>query len=158
MNSVVVVFIGFIVAFIGYRVYAKYIDTKVIKADPKKATPAKMYMDGVEFMPTSKSILFGYQFKSIAGRPRSSGPIIAIQWGWLPAPDLDLGRRFLYRLGPGLFQCHGGHAKRRGLLWGFEPQADFSKGTGDSSRLSSISIFSSLPEPSAMSSSAPPSV
>jgi carbon starvation protein len=85
MNSVVVVIIGFIVAFIGYRVYAKYIDTKIMKSDPKKATPAKMYMDGVEFMPTSKNVLFGYQFKSIAGAAPIIGPIIAIQWGWLPA-------------------------------------------------------------------------
>lgn len=85
MNSVVVLILGFVVAFIGYRVYAKYVDTKIMKADPKKATPAKMYMDGVEFMPTSKNILFGYQFKSIAGAAPVIGPIIAIQWGWLPA-------------------------------------------------------------------------
>ena len=85
MNSVFVLIIGFIVAFVGYRVYAKYIDTKVMTSDPKKATPATMYMDGVEFMPTSKNILFGYQFKSIAGAGPIIGPIIAIQWGWLPA-------------------------------------------------------------------------
>jgi carbon starvation protein len=85
MNSVVVLIIGFVVAFIGYRVYAKYIDSKIIMADPKRATPAKMYMDGVDFMPTSKSILFGYQFKSIAGAAPIIGPIIAVQWGWLPA-------------------------------------------------------------------------
>jgi carbon starvation protein len=85
MNSVVVVIIGLIVAFIGYRIYAKYVDTKIMKADPKKATPAKMYMDGVEFMPTSKNVLFGYQFKSIAGAAPIIGPIVAIQWGWLPA-------------------------------------------------------------------------
>jgi len=85
MNSVYVLILGFIVAFLGYRVYAKYIDTKVMKADPKRATPATMYMDGVEFMPTSKNVLFGYQFKSIAGAAPIIGPIIAIQWGWLPA-------------------------------------------------------------------------
>ncbi len=85
MNAVVVLIVGFIVFFIGYRFYAKYIDTKIVKADPKRATPAKMYMDGVEFMPTSKNILFGYQFKSIAGAAPIIGPIIAIQWGWLPA-------------------------------------------------------------------------
>ncbi len=85
MNSVVVIIIGLIVFFIGYRFYAKYIDTKIIKADPKRATPAKMYMDGVEFMPTSKNILFGYQFKSIAGAGPINGPILAAQWGWLPS-------------------------------------------------------------------------
>ena len=94
MNSVVVLIIGFVVFYLGYRVYAKYIDSKIIKADPKRATPAKMYMDGVEFMPTSKNILFGYQFKSIAGAAPIIGPIIAIQWGWLPALLWILGGAF----------------------------------------------------------------
>ena len=85
MNSIFVLILGFVVAFIGYRFYAKYIDSKIIQADPKRATPAKMYMDGVEFMPTSRNILYGYQFKSIAGAGPIIGPIIAIQWGWLPA-------------------------------------------------------------------------
>ncbi|MGD0916096.1 MAG: carbon starvation CstA family protein [Thermodesulfobacteriota bacterium] len=84
MNSVVVLILGFLIFFIGYRFYAKYVDTKIIKSDPKKITPARMYMDGVEFMPTSKNILFGYQFKSIAGAAPVIGPILAIQWGWLP--------------------------------------------------------------------------
>ncbi len=95
MNSIVVLILGFIVFFIGYRFYAGYIDSKVIKADPKKATPAKMYNDGVEFMPTSKNILFGYQFKSIAGAAPIIGPIIAIQWGWLPALIWILGGTLL---------------------------------------------------------------
>jgi len=85
MNSIIVLILGLIVFYLGYSVYAKHIDSKVIQSDPKRATPAKMYMDGVEFMPTSKSILFGYQFKSIAGAGPIVGPIVAIQWGWLPA-------------------------------------------------------------------------
>jgi carbon starvation protein len=91
MNSVIVLILGFVVAFLGYRVYAKYIDSKIIKSDPQKATPAKMYMDGVEFMPTNRNVLFGYQFKSIAGAAPIIGPIIAIQWGWLPALVWILG-------------------------------------------------------------------
>ncbi len=85
MNSIYVLVIGFVVAILGYRGYAKYIDSKVIQADPNRMTPAKMYMDGVEFMPTSRNILYGHQFKSIAGAGPIIGPIIAIQWGWLPA-------------------------------------------------------------------------
>jgi len=91
MNSVIVLILGFVVAFLGYRVYAKYIDTKIIKSDQQRATPAKMYMDGVEFMPTNRNVLFGYQFKSIAGAAPIIGPIIAIQWGWLPALVWILG-------------------------------------------------------------------
>jgi carbon starvation protein len=36
-------------------------------------------------MPTSKNVLFGYQYKSIAGAGPVVGAIIALQWGWLPA-------------------------------------------------------------------------
>jgi len=58
----------------------------VINSDVKKATPAKMYMDGVDFMPTSRNVLYGYHFKSIA----AAGPIVGVitaanLWGWLPA-------------------------------------------------------------------------
>ena len=44
-----------------------------------------MYMDGVDFMPASRNVLFGYQFKSIAAMGPITGPIVAVQWGWLPA-------------------------------------------------------------------------
>ncbi|MGE5585529.1 MAG: carbon starvation protein A [Bacillota bacterium] len=84
MNSVVALIIGFAVALIGYYWYARYFDEKVIQVDPKKATPARMYMDGVDFIPTSKHVLFGYQFKSIAALGPVLGPIISLQWGWLP--------------------------------------------------------------------------
>ena len=70
---------------IGYGLYARTIDKNIIQPDPKKATPAKMYMDGVDFTPASKNVLFGYQFKSIAALGPIGGPIVAAQWGWLPA-------------------------------------------------------------------------
>jgi carbon starvation protein len=85
MNAIFVLVLGFVVFYLGYRFYAGYVDSKIMQADPKRMTPAKMYMDGVEFMPTSRNILYGYQFKSIAGAGPIIGPIIAIQWGWLPA-------------------------------------------------------------------------
>jgi carbon starvation protein len=45
-----------------------------------------MYMDGVDFMPTSRNILFGYHFKAIAAAGPIVGPITAANlWGWSPA-------------------------------------------------------------------------
>jgi carbon starvation protein len=85
MNSLVIIVVALVVAVVGYRWYAEFIDKKVIEADPHRITPAKMYMDGVDFMPTPKNVLFGYQFKSIAGAGPVVGAIIALQWGWLPA-------------------------------------------------------------------------
>jgi carbon starvation protein len=83
--SVLIIIAALVVAVLGYRFYAGFIDKEVIEADPKRITPAKMYMDGVDFMPTNRNVLFGYQFKSIAGAGPVVGAIIALQWGWLPA-------------------------------------------------------------------------
>ncbi|MBI2563193.1 MAG: carbon starvation protein A [candidate division NC10 bacterium] len=74
-----------VAVWLGYKFYAAKIDRSVLQADPAKATPAKLYNDGVDFMPASASVLFGYQFKSIAALGPIVGPIIAVQWGWLPA-------------------------------------------------------------------------
>lgn len=85
MNAIVVLILAAIGVAVGYGVYAKTIDRKVIQPDPSKATPAKMYMDGVDFIPANRNVLFGYQFKSIAALGPILGPVIAVQWGWLPA-------------------------------------------------------------------------
>ena len=85
MSAAIVFIIAFAVVIIGYQVYSRKIDREVIQADPKRATPAVMYQDGVDFMPASGSVLFGYQFKSIAALGPIVGPIVAAQWGWLPA-------------------------------------------------------------------------
>ncbi|MBN1993631.1 MAG: carbon starvation protein A [Anaerolineae bacterium] len=79
------IIIAILVAIFGYRLYAVKIDREIIQADPKRATPATMYNDGVDFMPAKGSVLFGYQFKSIAALGPIVGPITAVQWGWLPS-------------------------------------------------------------------------
>ena len=85
MNSFFVLIVGALLIGVGYFVYARRIDQGIVKPDPSKATPAKMYMDGVDFTPASRNVLFGYQFKSVAALAPLTGPIIAVQWGWLPA-------------------------------------------------------------------------
>jgi carbon starvation protein len=74
-----------VVVILGYRFYASRVDRDIIQADPNRATPAKMFNDGVDFMPANASVLFGYQFKSIAALGPIVGPITAIQFGWLPS-------------------------------------------------------------------------
>src|SRR5512135_579692 len=86
MNAAVVAVLGAIVIYLAYNFYARRIDRDVIQPDPKKATPARLYMDGVDFMPTNRNILYGYHFKSVA----AAGPIVGViaatnLWGWLPA-------------------------------------------------------------------------
>jgi carbon starvation protein len=85
MNTLWVVVIAAIVIYIAYN-YARRVDRNVIRSDAKRATPAKMYMDGVDFMPTSKNVLYGYHFKSIAAAGPIVGPITAANiWGWFPS-------------------------------------------------------------------------
>jgi carbon starvation protein len=86
MNTLWIVVIAAVIIYVAYNFYAKMVDRNVIQADAKKATPAKMYMDGVDFMPTNRNVLFGYHFKSIA----AAGPIVGVitaanLWGWLPS-------------------------------------------------------------------------
>jgi carbon starvation protein len=86
MNSLWVVVVGAVIIYIAYNFYAKRIDRAVIQPDPERATPARMYMDGADFMPTNRFVLYGYHFKSIA----AAGPIVGVitaaaLWGWLPA-------------------------------------------------------------------------
>ncbi|MGD8997128.1 MAG: carbon starvation CstA family protein, partial [Anaerolineae bacterium] len=85
MNAIFVLILGALGIGVGYAVYARNIDRNIVEPDPNKATPAKMYMDGVDFAPASRNVLFGYQFKSVAALAPLTGPIIAVQWGWLPA-------------------------------------------------------------------------
>src|SRR5512143_3810769 len=85
MSAIYVLLIGVVAIAVGYGVYARRINKDIIRPDDKKATPAKMYMDGVDFTPANRNVLFGYQFKSIAALGPILGPIIAVQWGWLPA-------------------------------------------------------------------------
>jgi carbon starvation protein len=85
MNALIVLLLAVVAVVLGYGVYAKMIDRKIMQPDDKKATPANMYMDGVDFTPTNRNVLFGYQFKSVAALGPILGPIIAVQYGWLPA-------------------------------------------------------------------------
>ena len=86
MNSLWIVVIGGVIIYLAYNFYAKRIDRTVMQPDPDRATPARMYMDGADFMPASRFVLYGYHFKSIA----AAGPIVGVivaggLWGWLPA-------------------------------------------------------------------------
>ena len=86
MSALIAVILGAVTVYLTYTRYARRIDRNVIQSDPKRATPATLYMDGVDFMPTNRNILFGYHFKSIAAAGPIVGAIVAATlWGWLPA-------------------------------------------------------------------------
>ena len=79
---------------VAYWGYGKWIDRNVWRSNAKKATPAHMYMDGVEYFPVSRYVLWGYQFKSVAALGPILGPFIGITFGWLPALIWIIGGNF----------------------------------------------------------------
>ncbi len=70
--------------FLGYRFYSKFIATKVMMLDDRRATPAERLCDGQDYEPTNKWIVFGHHFAAIAGPGPLVGPTLAAQFGYLP--------------------------------------------------------------------------
>ena len=74
--------IGFVVA---YHTYGRWLGSKIFALSAKAVCPSRKLEDGVDFVPTKKSVIFGHHFTSIAGTGPIVGPAIAIMWGWVPA-------------------------------------------------------------------------
>ena len=74
--------IGFVVA---YHTYGRWLGSKIFALSSKAICPSRKLEDGVDYVPTKKSVIFGHHFTSIAGTGPIVGPAIAIMWGWVPA-------------------------------------------------------------------------
>jgi carbon starvation protein len=55
-----------------------------MQLDPRRATPAVLNNDGLDYVPTNKHVLFGHHFAAIAGAGPLVGPVLAAQMGYLP--------------------------------------------------------------------------
>ena len=69
---------------IGYRFYALYIAERALGIDPSRMTPAWRHNDGLDYVPTNKTVLYGHHFAAIAGAGPLVGPVLAAQMGYLP--------------------------------------------------------------------------
>ena len=86
MSSIVLVLIGLLVFYLGFRFYSKFIGNRIFKIhEVDQSMPSKALEDGIDYVPTKKHILFGHHFTSIAGAAPIVGPCVAAYWGWLPA-------------------------------------------------------------------------
>src|SRR5687768_16563835 len=70
---------------IGYRFYSKWLATKVLVLDDRRATPCEVRDDGKDFVKTNKWIVFGHHFAAISGPGPLVGPVLAAQFGYLPS-------------------------------------------------------------------------
>ncbi|BBY65868.1 carbon starvation CstA family protein [Mycolicibacterium helvum] len=69
---------------IGYRFYARLIEMKLVRPHDEHATPAEIFENGTDYMPTDRRVLFGHHFAAIAGAGPLVGPVLAMQMGYLP--------------------------------------------------------------------------
>ena len=75
----------FILYFLGYRFYAKFLAGKVFRLSADRPTPAHTLRDDIDYVPTNRFVLFGHHYASITGLAPMLGPAVAVIWGWLPA-------------------------------------------------------------------------
>ena len=69
----------------AFMIYGKF-QKNLYGLDDKNDTPAKVYFDGMDYVPTHPAVLLGHHFASIAGAGPIVGPITAAaMFGWLPA-------------------------------------------------------------------------
>lgn len=83
MPAIVLMIIAIVTTLIAYRTYGNYV-AGVLRLNDERATPAHSHEDGVDFVPSSRPVVLGHHFASIAGAGPIVGPIIAISFGWLP--------------------------------------------------------------------------
>ncbi len=85
MNAAVLAGLVFVAFALGYRFYSAFLARAVFALSSDETVPAREFEDGVDYVPTRKSVLWGHHFASIAGAAPIVGPAIAVIWGWLPA-------------------------------------------------------------------------
>jgi carbon starvation protein len=69
---------------IAYRYYSAFLAARVAMLDDARVTPAHQFRDGQNFDPTNRWVLFGHHFAAISGAGPLIGPVLAIQFGYLP--------------------------------------------------------------------------
>ena len=69
---------------VAFRFYGLYIARNALMIDGSRATPAWRRNDGLDYVPTARSIVFGHHFAAIAGAGPLVGPVLAAQMGYLP--------------------------------------------------------------------------
>ena len=84
VNSVWFVAAAICTYIIGFRFYARLIEMKIVRPRDDHATPAEVFEDGTDYVPTDRRVLFGHHFAAIAGAGPLVGPVLATQMGYLP--------------------------------------------------------------------------
>ncbi len=84
VNAVWLVVAAICTYVIGFRFYARLIETKIVRPRDDHATPAEVLDNGTDYLPTDRRMVFGHHFAAIAGAGPLVGPVLAAQMGYLP--------------------------------------------------------------------------
>ena len=84
MTAAYVVIPALAVLVLAYRYYSAFLAARVMVLDDARETPAHTKRDGHNFYPTSRWVLFGHHFAAISGAGPLIGPVLAVQFGYLP--------------------------------------------------------------------------
>src|SRR5882762_7605956 len=84
MNTLPFILAAICVMAIAYRYYSAFIAAKVVALDDRRETPAHALHDGQNYQPTNRWVLFGHHFAAISGAGPLIGPVLALQYGYMP--------------------------------------------------------------------------
>jgi carbon starvation protein len=69
---------------LAYRYYSAFLAARVAALDDARPTPAHRFNDGQNYHPTNQWVLFGHHFAAISGAGPLIGPVLALQYGYMP--------------------------------------------------------------------------
>lgn len=85
MSALLIAVSAFLLYVVAYRTYGRWLGRRIFELSASRVCPSLHMADGVDYVPTSRSVVFGHHFTSIAGTGPIVGPAIGVMWGWVPA-------------------------------------------------------------------------
>ncbi|MEM1228487.1 MAG: carbon starvation protein A [Planctomycetota bacterium] len=85
MSTLVVAAVSMVAFVVAYHTYGRFVAQKLFRLQDDEVMPSIQQRDDVDFVPTSRPVVLGHHFTSIAGTGPIVGPALAVFWGWLPA-------------------------------------------------------------------------
>src|ERR1700753_1303246 len=83
VNAVWLVVAAICTYIIGFRFYARLVEMKIVRPRDDHATPAEIFENGTDYVPTDRRVLFGHHFAAIAGAGPVVGPVFGHPVGYL---------------------------------------------------------------------------
>ena len=83
MNGALLLLGVCVLFYLAYRFCGGLVE-RMLGIEISRRTPAHTLEDGMDYVPTRPIVVFGNHFASIAGAGPIVGPILAVQFGWVP--------------------------------------------------------------------------